>query len=641
MQQKFFIVLFVTIFNCFSGITQNDILDSLKQEMKNSSGLKLSAQYLEYGEQMYYATGSGDTLKYFSNKALNLAKKGKSEKDQMFALKLKSVGNSVTGKFDESNENLNDALVFAKKLKDYKVIADINNKFGYNYQMVGELDSALVVYLVAAENFQKLKANDDLAIAYLNIVTVFSALKRDDEVKQYLEKMVALEPKISTPMSKIMVLAMATSQFAELGEKEPAYLSRAKAYGNKGIKLAMKHGIHKKTGQIYSHLGKIASIEQKPEDCIDLNNKALLYKSFMHPGALYNVYFLLSESYRKLEKNGPAKNYIDSLEKLPITYQYDNFKMQYYELCYRFYKSTHDLNRALDFHEKFISIKDSILDVERTAVVSELEQKFHRAQGDLEIVELNKDKSELNKNNQIKSLQIGLLIIGIIVLILVIMMVIYFYRLRLNRKQKEIQEVQDRLNRARMDPHFIFNVLTAIQSIALDETRKNEVSSYISRFSNLMRQSLESTYVELTTLENELDFITNYLELQQLLTSQKFKYSISVDDSIEVFDKMIPGMIIQPFLENSIEHGFKSMKSGGVLDIKITLENENIKIIIIDNGNGVDFIKEAQKYPSRATQIIKDRLLLIEKIYKNSANLTLEKAHLGGFHVTIVLPNLN
>lgn len=635
-------VVFFYLLLLFSshGFSQNSTLDSLRREMKNSSGLKLSAQFLEFGEQMYYATGSGDTLKYYSKKALDLAKKGKSPKDQMFALKLHAVGNSVTAKYDESNQDLRKALTIAKKYNEVQVIADINNKFGYNYQLVGELDSALIVYIAAAENFDKLKAYDDLAIAYLNITTVFSALKREDEVKLYLKKMLDLEPKLTTIVNRIMVLALATSQYAELGEKSPELLSKAKKYGEKAIRLALQYGIHKKTGQIYSHLGKIASIEGQPKDCIGYNIKALEFRNFLQPGAMYNVYFLLADSYRIDGNRALAKSYLDSIAYLPITFEYPNFRMQYYELAYKFYKSNND-KLALIFHEKFTNVKDSLLDVDRTSAISELEQKFHRVESDLEIVGLNKEKSELNKNNQIKSLQIGILLVGIILLGVITLVIIYLARLRLKKKQQEIHDIEERLNRARMDPHFIFNVMSAIQSISYDESRKEEIPIYIARFSNLMRQSMESTFVESTTLENELEFITNYLELQKLIKGKKFNYEIIVDEEIDSYDHMIPGMIIQPFLENAIEHGFSALQREGHIELRIGMKNNATIIEIVDNGNGVDYIKEEKRYPSRATQIIKDRLQLIERKYNKTAALVLSKASLAeGFKVNLLIPEM-
>ena len=82
-------------------------------------------------------------------------------------------------------------------------------------------------------------------------------------------------------------------------------------------------------------------------------------------------------------------------------------------------------------------------------------------------------------------------------------------------------------------------------------------------------------------------------------------------------------MILQPFIENSIEHGFKNIKHEGFILISFSINNKSLKITIVDNGQGIKDNEKHKTYPSRATQIIKDRLFLLNKTYKSNANFVL------------------
>ena len=86
---------------------------------------------------------------------------------------------------------------------------------------------------------------------------------------------------------------------------------------------------------------------------------------------------------------------------------------------------------------------------------------------------------------------------------------------------------------------------------------------------------------------------------------------------------MRSGMILQPFIENSIEHGFKTISYEGLIELNFVLSGDSLKITITDNGGGIKTVEKNKNYPSRATQIIKDRLFLLNKTYKTNATFVL------------------
>jgi len=180
-----------------------------------------------------------------------------------------------------------------------------------------------------------------------------------------------------------------------------------------------------------------------------------------------------------------------------------------------------------------------------------------------------------------------------------------------NAKLKAVQErivLEQKVLRAQMNPHFIFNVLGAIQKTLLDNDPLKSASS-ISRFSKLIRQNFEFMSKDLISIEEDLDALKNYLETQQLRFESKFDFKITVQSGMDTSFVKIPPMLLQPFVENAIEHGLKRKKEKGLLQISISKKGEFYYFEIIDNGVGY---KESNKEANRehATDIFLKRLKL-------------------------------
>ena len=218
----------------------------------------------------------------------------------------------------------------------------------------------------------------------------------------------------------------------------------------------------------------------------------------------------------------------------------------------------------------------------------------------------------------------------------------FFFRQQSLKHKQKILETEQRLNRSRMNPHFFFNTLASLQSFALRENDTKAIASNISKFSHIMRETLESTYREYVTVEQEMDFLNEYLALQQIRFPDKFTFSVTSADDLEADDLVIPSMIIQPFAENSIEHGFAGITYPGRLNILFKKEKEELLIEVTDNGKGlITGSKENNEHISRASQIIKDRIYLLNIKLKTRARFSIGNAgDRAGVVVNIHLPVL-
>lgn len=213
----------------------------------------------------------------------------------------------------------------------------------------------------------------------------------------------------------------------------------------------------------------------------------------------------------------------------------------------------------------------------------------------------------------------------VLAIVLVLLATILLVKTRFERKQKRLElennllDMERKALRLQMNPHFIFNALDSISSFIFKKDPEKAVR-YLNNFAKLMRLTLESSMEHLHPVETEVSILKNYLELEKLRFQGKFDYSIDLDEEID-YDIGIPPMLIQPHVENAILHGLKPMQSGGQLDLRFILDDdEDLLIIEIeDNGVGRKKAKELNRkkdHRSMATQINKDRLKLL-KMNKN------------------------
>lgn len=206
---------------------------------------------------------------------------------------------------------------------------------------------------------------------------------------------------------------------------------------------------------------------------------------------------------------------------------------------------------------------------------------------------------------------------------------IYFfikYRLQLQEKrfeeekskiqvEKQLIELEQKALRMQMNPHFIFNALNTIKGY-YTEGNLVEASTYISKFSKLLRKLLESEE-QITTLDNEIEMLKLYIELTQIRYEGKFNYSIVISKDIQTSELLIPNLLLQPLVENSIIHGLGPKTEKGILQVVFNKDNEFLFCIVDDDGIGRAAALKNQsnkEHQSKAMDIIQERLLLFSSL---------------------------
>ena len=226
-------------------------------------------------------------------------------------------------------------------------------------------------------------------------------------------------------------------------------------------------------------------------------------------------------------------------------------------------------------------------------------------------------------------------IFSILFVLIAIILIIVFVENRKSQKRKELFDEEKRkvliselhALRSQMNPHFIFNTLSSIQSFITKNDSKDAIN-YLSKFSKLMRGTLENTQKQKIPLKDEIETLELYMDLEKLRLNNKFSYQIIVNDDIDIQFEKIPPMLLQPYIENAIWHGISHKKKNGIIKVSFELENENLlKCEVEDDGIGrekaLEMNKDQKKNKSLGMSITKERLEIINSLKDSKLNINI------------------
>lgn len=223
-------------------------------------------------------------------------------------------------------------------------------------------------------------------------------------------------------------------------------------------------------------------------------------------------------------------------------------------------------------------------------------------------------------------------------LISAIIGIIYYFRNKNKQKQernrRRIRELELRAIRSQMNPHFIFNALSSIQNL-INRSANQEANKYLIDFSRLLRKVLATSEKKLVPLSDEIEQLQLYLKLEQLRFP--FSYSLTVDENIEPDTIEIPGMLIQPFVENAVKHGI-APRGTGEITIRLSLQNQLLIIDITDDGPGL----RTEANGGFGIRAVTNEFEILKTLYNTEIGVTIEnrqeKEAVSGCHVRLSIP---
>lgn len=234
------------------------------------------------------------------------------------------------------------------------------------------------------------------------------------------------------------------------------------------------------------------------------------------------------------------------------------------------------------------------------------------------ITQLEKEKELKDELIRKKSIfNYGL--IGALIILMILVLVIFrtLKKVQVRNKKIALQSL-----RREMNPHFIFNSLNSVNHF-IATNNELEANHYLTRFSKLMRGVMENSAEDFIPFHQELDLLQNYLALEKTRFTDKFDYEINVDESLNTQNLKVPGMLVQPFLENAIWHGLRYRTTKGFLKLSFEKDQQHLKISIEDNGIGIEESKKQKTQhqkirEGRGMKNTLERISLLNDLYKQN-----------------------
>ncbi|WP_346858907.1 histidine kinase [uncultured Draconibacterium sp.] len=208
----------------------------------------------------------------------------------------------------------------------------------------------------------------------------------------------------------------------------------------------------------------------------------------------------------------------------------------------------------------------------------------------------------------------------ILLLLLISLIVRAIYRRKIKQKETDhlLISLEHKALQSMMNPHFIFNALGSIQGYLL-QNKSSEAGTYLSQFARLIRQNMNSLKSNYICIDDEVERLRNYIDLEKLRMNNRFDFEIYVDENIDSYEVCIPSMTVQPFIENAIWHGISTIEDGGKIKVTFnSLDEKSIEVIVEDNGVGIENSNPTAKSGhglNMGMNLTKKRLRLIGERY--------------------------
>ncbi len=649
-------------------------LDSLKQKLqfdKNLTHEELLDIYYEIGVSYNDQKNYAEALSYLS-KGLS-----KSEDNMNKARFYYRIGETLVDStnYEQALENLSKSLELYIYGDDISVLFNVNTLIGMCYGLTNNLEKAIESFDRALGYSIELNDSTDIAQGYFNLGLANYFLGKYNTATDYYIKALKIREElmdtngIVTSLTTVGEILRTREKYADamnyymdalklkenISSKETlAYIyseigliykykkkyNQALAYMDTSLQISKESKYKRGVATLYTYMGGIEKELGNINEALDLYLKSIeAYNDIGFDNGIAQSQIAIARIHFEEEDNKKATELLKSARRKAEKNNLLEEQTNIAELLYKIGKATRSPN-TLSRLEEYIMLKDSLLNIEKEKQISEIETKYETDKKEKQIELLD---HETKLQQQQLSTQKYLLWGAIALTFLIITVAILFIRQNRLRAQLKVEQGKQKLLRSQMNPHFIYNALAAIQSFVL-KNNSIESASYISGFARLMRIVLESSRKDFIPLSNEKEFLEIYLKLQKLRFDDKFTYSIEVDENIDEEEIMIPPMLIQPIVENAVEHGIRDLSdNNGRISLLYKRTGNNLIIDIIDNGPGLSIPKtEKTEHKSLAREILNERLNNLEKMHGFSINIKYTEAFLNeenkGTKITFTIP---
>ncbi len=504
---------------------------------------------------------------------------------------------------------------------------------GVNYYAERNYLKAMEAWQNALKIDRDQELSDKLLVAsiYNNLGNVYADIEQYEKALQHYESYLAIATEKNDKNNMVNGLSNIGQVYLELKRPSEAltFFNKALAYAKEEVNEFAIAAIINNIGNTYKFKKQYAEalkhFEEAEERAKKIDNKyvqAPVLNSLCELNIIFEKYDLAREQGEKALQL--AKD-INTLE-----WQLTSWK--HLSTIYR-HSEAHE--KALVAYKNHIQLRDSVQGEDKKLELARKEMTF-----ELENQEI-KAKAEIEKEKLIKNIT---LLCGLGILIGAVIGYILYKRKRDAIEQKnmadfktKVAETELKALRSQMNPHFIFNAMSSIGDY-MDNNDLETASDYLVKFSKLTRAILENSEKKWISLEEDIELTRLYIEIESLRLKGKITHTFYVDNTIDVENTLVPPLILQPFIENSIWHGIAKKAEGGNIKISFHKTDDTVVCGVDDNGVGRNVRSEGQlNHKSMGVQITKNRLSIINQLKNAKSSVTMIDKE-EGLKVEVKLP---
>ncbi|WP_428069817.1 tetratricopeptide repeat-containing sensor histidine kinase [Chryseobacterium gambrini] len=561
----------------------------------------------------------------FQTKKLKKAVDTKDESSQ--ADSYYNIGESFfnNGNFQKSEEYYTKAKNIYEKLNDKPNIEKASRKLAQSQEKQNKISPAISNYNRAAEvSYSKSRALNSNDVTRLS---VNSAEAKEEAIQNNIQLNEKEKDKGGELAANYTQMADINIQQNDIPKAEVNLTNAYKISKKEAPQQALE--INQKLTDFY--------VENKNFDKAIEAKKTVLKEDFVKENSKKQVEQIQELADIYIKKNDP-KEAIDLLKKsygIALEKGHTLEAQKSVKKLDSLYNVSENTDASVKLYRDFLGKLPDLVSKDKSLVDEKILEDTEQRIAQLEKEKQLKDELIRKKNVFNYSL--------IFALIVLIGLIIFIFR-TLKKVQIKNKKIALQSLRREMNPHFIFNSLNSVNHF-IATNNELEANQYLTKFSKLMRGVMENSTEDFIPFQQELDLLQNYLALEKTRFADKFDYEIHVDESLNTQSLKVPGMLVQPFLENAIWHGLRYRTTKGFLNLSFEKENEQLKIIVEDNGIGIEESKkqktEHQKArKGRGMKNTLERIDLLNDLYKKEISCTVKDKESNSGVLVILKLNL-
>lgn len=571
------------------------------------------------------------------------------------------------------------SLVLRDKLNDKKGVADNYNNIGAIYGLLGNGKEEIINYLESLQIRIKVNDREGIATSYNNLGGINDNIGNFPEALKYFYKslriwnalgkeqdIIQTEYNIANSWNKLKKKDSAHVYFKRVLNKSEAlndrrtsaacYLSLAGLYSDwdkdiealdnyqKALSLDSIIGDNQGIAMVYTSLGTHYDKKEQFSKALSFYNDALRISSaipdsenicinYMNIGAVYTAQGLYKKALA-ITEDGMG---------IAIRNSYNESTIQFYENLSKIDSALGNYKEALRYYQKYKLLEDSIFNYENSVTINQAQGQYEFEKKELLTNAAHEKQLALtNAANKLRQRLITSISIGLLTITFV---VFYYYRKQEgDRFRIQLAQLKQEALNAQMNDHFIFNTISSINNF-IKTNDKQKASDYLLRFRSLIRQVLINSQSATVPIMDDIQVLRDFVEIEKLRFDGILELKTEIDKEIDALETLIPPMVFQTLVENSIKHAFVGKKNG-LIKVSVNKQNQFLNCTVEDNGIGRTPLSTFEKSDkSFGLELAVELVRTAHKSFKNVnfeiVDLNRENNSTSGTRVSFVLPIVN